>query len=105
MKVQQFEIPGLSQYAYVVSSESEAIVIDPMRDFDQYLRYAIENHLTIRYVTETHIHADFASGATPLAVAAGAELLLRGCLRSPASSFWSSIEFRQTRNKCRTVPT
>ena len=78
MKVQQFETPGLSQYAYVVSSESEAIVIDPMRDFDQYLQYASDNHLTIRYVTETHIHADFASGSKPLAGAAGAELLLSG---------------------------
>ena len=78
MRVQRFETPGLSQYAYVVSSESEAIVIDPMRDFDQYLEYASENRLAIRYVTETHIHADFASGSKALAVAAGAELLLSG---------------------------
>lgn len=78
MKVKQFEIPGLSQYSYIVSSGSDAIVIDPMRDFDRYLHYAAEQDLTIRYVTETHIHADFASGAHSLATAAGAELVLSG---------------------------
>src|SRR5579875_421477 len=78
MKIKQFEIPGLSQYSYVVSSGNEAIVIDPIRDFDRYLHYAAEQDLSIRYVTETHIHADFASGAKPLAVAAGAELMLSG---------------------------
>ncbi len=40
MKVKQFETPGSSQYAYVVSCGSEAIVIDPMRKFEQYLEYA-----------------------------------------------------------------
>ena len=78
MKIRQFEIPGLSQYSYLVSSGSDGIVIDPMRDFDRYLNYAAEQDLTIRYVTETHIHADFASGAHSLAKAAGAELVLSG---------------------------
>lgn len=76
MRIKQFETPGLSQYAYVVSSGSEAIVIDPMRDFEPYLQYAAEHDLKICYVTETHIHADFASGALSLANATGAELLL-----------------------------
>lgn len=78
MNVKQFEIPGLSQYAYVISSEGEAIVIDPIRDYNLYLQYAEEQGLTIRYVTETHIHADFASGAAALATATGAELVLSG---------------------------
>jgi len=74
MRIKQFETPGLAQYSYVVSSKGEAIVIDPMRDFDRYTQYAAEQGVTIKYVTETHIHADFASGALALAEAVGAEL-------------------------------
>lgn len=76
MKIKQFEVAGLAQYSYVLSSEGEAIVIDPMRDTDRYTEYARELELTIKYVTETHIHADFASGAVALAEATGAELAL-----------------------------
>ena len=76
MKIKQFEVAGLAQYSYVVSSEGQAIVIDPMRDFDRYTEYAAEEGVSIRYVTETHIHADFASGALALAQAAGAQLAL-----------------------------
>jgi len=76
MKIKKFEVPGQAQYSYVLSSEGEAIVIDPMRDFDRYTEYAQEQGLTIRFVTETHIHADFASGALALAEATGAELAL-----------------------------
>jgi len=47
-----------------------------MRDFDRYTEYAHEQGLAIKYVTETHIHADFASGALALAEAAGAALAL-----------------------------
>ena len=74
MKIRQFEVPGLAQYSYVLSSEGQAIVIDPMRDFDRYTEYATEQGVAIKYVTETHIHADFASGALSLAEAVGAEL-------------------------------
>ena len=76
MKIKQFEVPGLAQYSYVLSSEGQAIVIDPMRDFDRYTEYATEQGVAIKYVTETHIHADFASGALSLAEAVGAELAL-----------------------------
>jgi len=76
MKIKQFEVAGLAQYSYVVSSEGEAVVIDPMRDFDRYTEYATEQGLHIKYVTETHIHADFASGALALSEATGAELAL-----------------------------
>lgn len=76
MKIRQFEIPGLAQYSYAVSSNGEAIVIDPIRDVERYLGYAARNGVRIALVTETHIHADFASGARTLAEAAGAELAL-----------------------------
>lgn len=83
MKIKQFEVAGLAQYSYVVSSRGEAIVIDPMRDFDRYTEYAQEQGLTIRFVTETHIHADFASGALALAEATGAKLALSSYDQEP----------------------
>ena len=83
MKIKQFEVPGLAQYSYVLSSEGKAIVIDPMRDFDRYTEYAAEQGLAIRYVTETHIHADFVSGAFALAEAVGAELALSSYEQEP----------------------
>ncbi len=83
MKIQQFEVPGLAQYSYVLSSEGEAIIIDPMRDFDRYTEYAHDQGLVIKYVTETHIHADFASGSFALAEATGAELALSSYDQEP----------------------
>ena len=83
MKIKQFEVAGLAQYSYVLSSEGEAIVIDPMRDFDCYTQYAHEEELALRYVTETHIHADFASGALALAESTGAELALSSYDQEP----------------------
>lgn len=76
MKIERFEVPGLAQYSYVLSSEGNAVVIDPMRDVDRYLAYAKKQDLKITHVLETHIHADFASGSTALAHATGAELWL-----------------------------
>ena len=95
MRIKQFEIRGLSQYSYVVSSEGQAVVIDPIRDFDRYADYAKEQDLAIRYVTETHIHADFASGATGLAEAAEAELALSSYVEGP---YRYSMEHRPLRD-------
>ncbi len=83
MMIKQFEVAGLAQYSYVLSSEGEAVVIDPMRDFDRYTEYVAEQGLAIKYVTETHIHADFASGALALAEATGAELALSSYDQEP----------------------
>ncbi len=95
MKIKQFEVPGLAQYSYVVSSDGEAIVIDPMRDFDRYTDYAREQGIVIRYVTETHIHADFASGALALAEATGAELALSSYDEEP---YRYSMQHRALKN-------
>ena len=72
----QIEIPGLAQYSYVIASEGRAVVIDPIRDFDRYTEYLSAHSLTLTHILETHIHADFASGAPALAAATGAELAL-----------------------------
>lgn len=72
----QFEIPGLAQYSYLLASQGRAVVIDPIRDYDRYTEYLAAHKLTLTHILETHIHADFASGAPALAAATGAELAL-----------------------------
>jgi len=69
---------GLAQASYVIGCQAtgNAIVIDPKRDVDTYVDIAKAEGLSITHVTETHIHADFLSGARELSVLTGAELLL-----------------------------
>ena len=69
---------SLAQASYVVGCQAagEAAVIDPKRDVDTYLAIAKANNLKITHIMETHIHADFLSGARELAALTGAELYL-----------------------------
>src|SRR5690606_26775315 len=69
---------GLAQASYIVGCQAtgEALVVDPIRDIAQYLDVAAKEGLRITHVSETHIHADFVSGARELANATGARLLL-----------------------------
>ncbi|MFN0129457.1 MAG: MBL fold metallo-hydrolase [Verrucomicrobiales bacterium] len=69
MYLRQFFDPHLAQYAYLVGCQrtGEALLIDPLRDVDQYHAVAAENDLRVTAVVETHIHADFVSGAAELA--------------------------------------
>ncbi|HET6408163.1 MAG TPA: MBL fold metallo-hydrolase, partial [Chthoniobacteraceae bacterium] len=71
MFLRQIFDPHLSQYAYVIGCQrtGEAIVIDPERDIDRYRTVAADEGLRITAVAETHIHADFVSGAAEFAVA------------------------------------
>ena len=78
MKLERFEAPGLAHYSYVVGSKGCAMVVDPRRDIDAYIEYARANDFRIVRIVETHIHADYASGARQLAHATGAELWLSG---------------------------
>ena len=68
----------LAQASYVIGCQAtgEAIVIDPNRDTEQYVRAAEAENLKITHVTETHIHADFVSGSRELAARTGAKLYL-----------------------------
>ncbi len=70
--------PGLAQASYFIGCQAsgEAIVIDPRRDIEVYLEYARSKNMKITKVAETHIHADYLSGAPELAAETGAELLL-----------------------------
>lgn len=69
MLLRQIADPFLAQYAYLVGcpQTKEALVIDPERDIDRYLAAAAAEGLAIRHVAETHIHADYLSGARQLA--------------------------------------
>lgn len=96
MVFKRFEIPGLSHYSYVIGSAGLAAVIDPKRDVDTYIRFAEETGLRIAYVLETHIHADYASGATALADITGAQLCLSG--HDEGETFAYSFPHRELRD-------
>ncbi len=67
MYIQQIYTNCLSEAAYYIESEGEAAVIDPLRDIDAYIRIAKDRNAVIRYIFETHFHADFVSGHVDLA--------------------------------------
>jgi hydroxyacylglutathione hydrolase len=78
MFLERFEDRGLAQYSYALGCEKAKAmaVVDPRRDVEVYLRFAAERGMAISHVLETHIHADFASGARELAERSGASLCL-----------------------------
>ena len=65
----------LSEAAYYIDSEGEAAIVDPLRDIDSYLKLAAERKAKIKYLFETHFHADFVSGHLDLAKATGAPII------------------------------
>ena len=62
MKVEQIYTGCLAQGAYYIQSENEAVIIDPLREVQPYINKAERNGATIKYIFETHFHADFVSG-------------------------------------------
>ena len=75
MQFKQFYLGCLSHASYYIGSEAEAAVIDPQRDIQQYLDEAAGNNQKIKYIIETHSHADFVSGHVELAEKSGAEIV------------------------------
>lgn len=75
MHIQQLYTSCLSEAAYYIESNGEAAIIDPLRDIDTYLALASERNATIKYIFETHFHADFVSGHLDLAAATGAPIV------------------------------
>jgi glyoxylase-like metal-dependent hydrolase (beta-lactamase superfamily II) len=74
MYFEQFYLGCLSQASYMLGSEGVAAVVDPRRDVGVYLEEAAKRGLQIRYVIETHLHADFVSGHCELAALTGATI-------------------------------
>ncbi len=75
MKFKQFYLGCLAHASYYLGSENEAVIIDPQRDVQQYIDEATANNQKIKYVIETHSHADFVSGHIELAEKTGAEII------------------------------
>jgi glyoxylase-like metal-dependent hydrolase (beta-lactamase superfamily II)/rhodanese-related sulfurtransferase len=76
MYFEQFYLGCLAHASYMMASDGEAIVVDPQRDVEIYLKAADANHLSIRHIFETHLHADFVSGHRELAARTGAEIYI-----------------------------
>ena len=75
MNFKQFYLGCLAHASYYLGSETEAAIIDPQRDVQQYIDEAEANNQKIKYVIETHSHADFVSGHIELAKKTGAEII------------------------------
>ena len=75
MFTKQFYTNCLAQGAYYIESNGEAAIIDPMRETDPYIQLASERNTKIKYVFETHFHADFVSGHIDLAKKTGAQII------------------------------
>ena len=76
MYFEQFHLGCLALDSYMLASEGEAIVVDPQRDVDIYLRAAEQQGVQIKHIFETHLHADFVSGHKELAAGAGAKIYI-----------------------------
>ena len=75
MNVQQIYTSCLSQAAYFIESDGVSAVIDPLRDIDRYIKLAEKYNSKIKYVFETHFHADFVSGHLTLAKKTNAKIV------------------------------
>jgi len=76
MYFEQFYLGCLAHASYMLASEGEAVVVDPQRDVELYLKAAADHGLTIRHIFETHLHADFVSGHKELAARTGAKIYI-----------------------------
>ena len=75
MKVEQIYTGCLSQGSYYIESNGEAVIIDPLREVDQYMEKAKSQNVKIKYVFETHFHADFVSGHLTLSKKSNAPII------------------------------
>lgn len=75
MQIKQLYTKCLSQACYYIECDGEAAIIDPLRDIQQYLDLLEEHHSRLKYIFETHFHADFVSGHVDLADKTGAAIV------------------------------
>jgi hydroxyacylglutathione hydrolase len=96
MYFKQFYLGCLAHASYLIGSEGEAAVVDPQRDVDQYVAEAAARGLRIKYVVETHLHADFVSGHRELSARTGAEIVFggRAAVRFPHKAVGDGDELR-----------
>jgi len=75
MKIQQIYTGCIAQAAYYLENNGEAAIFDPLREVQPYIDKAIADNATIKYIFETHFHADFVSGHIDLAKKTGAKIV------------------------------
>lgn len=75
MKIEQIYTGCLAEAAYYIESNGEALIIDPLRETAPYIAKAGKDNATIKYILETHFHADFVSGHIELAKKTGATIV------------------------------
>jgi glyoxylase-like metal-dependent hydrolase (beta-lactamase superfamily II)/rhodanese-related sulfurtransferase len=75
MKIEQIYTVCLAQGAYFIESEGQVAIIDPLRETDPYIEMAKKNNAEIKFILETHFHADFVSGHVDLANKTGATIV------------------------------
>jgi len=78
MYFEQFYLGCLAHASYMLASEAEAVVVDPQRDVELYLKAAADHGVAIRHIFESHLHADFVSGHKELAARTGAKIYMGG---------------------------
>ena len=76
MYFEQFYLGCLAHASYMLASEGEAVVVDPQRDVDLYVKAAADHGVSIRHIFESHLHADFVSGHRELAARTGAKIYM-----------------------------
>jgi len=76
MYFEQFYLGCLAHASYLLASDGDAVVVDPQRDVDLYLKAATEHGFVIRHIFETHLHADFVSGHKELSARTGAKIYI-----------------------------
>jgi len=89
MIIEQIYTGCLAQGAYYIENNGEAVVIDPLREVESYIEKAKTNGATIKYVLETHFHADFVSGHLDLAKKTGAQIVY-GPTATPNFDFYAA---------------
>ena len=107
MYFKQFYLGCLAHASYLIGSDGEAAVVDPQRDVDQYVAEAEAQGLKIKYVIETHLHADFVSGHRELAARTGAEIVFgaRAGARFPHRAVRDGDELKVGRVRLRILET
>ena len=75
MNIEQLYTECLAQGAYYIKSKNEAVIIDPLREVNQYIEKANKDGVKIKYIIETHFHADFVSGHVDLSKKTGATII------------------------------
>ncbi|MDN5217145.1 MBL fold metallo-hydrolase [Fulvivirgaceae bacterium BMA12] len=92
MKVEQIYTGCLAEAAYYIESDGEAAIIDPLRETAPYIERAMEDGAKIKYVLETHFHADFVSGHLDLARKTGAKIVYGPTARPNFDAYIASDE-------------